>query len=186
RMIDLLDRTHSRRQNDRLTHRASMAQQAVIGEGRGSDLKAGNGELSYEIDRCLVPARREPVNLDLTAITVNLPILLNLEFEAALQIAIGVSKRAFSRLRQFLRCVDDVDGSLLKLDGVATGAQGHVDKFLRQIDIAIVVDPDFSDYVARFSRSDHPGPQSNLGKRAGGMAVIFVRHRKVPPWKRFR
>src|ERR1019366_4629095 len=157
-----------------------MAQQVVIGEGCGSAFKTRDIELGYEINGCLIPARREPVNLDLTAIAVNLPILFDLEFEAALQIAIGVSKRAFPGLGQFLRRVDNVDGSLLKLDGVTTGAQGHVDKFFREIDISIVVDSDFSDHVARLPRPDQLGPQSNLWKLAGGMFVIFLRHWNVP------
>src|ERR1019366_6653566 len=158
----------------------------VIGEGCGSDFKAGNFKLGYEINGCLIPARREPVNLDLTAIAVNFLVLLLFEFEAAFQIAIGRSKGAFPRLRQFLRRVDDIDGTLLKLYRIAIGAQGHIDKSLREIDISIVVDSDFSDHVTRSVSSNHLGPQSNPWKLAGGMVIIFVRHRKVLPLKRFR
>src|SRR5208282_331876 len=185
-MVDLLDRTHSGRQHDRLANGASMAQKVVIGEGRGSDFKAGNFELGYEINGCLIPARREPVNLDLTAIAVNFLVLLLFEFEAAFQIAIRCSKGALPRLRQLLRRVDDIDRSLLKLDGVTVGAQGYVDEFLREIDISIVIDSDFSDHVARSAGSDHLGPQPNLWKLAGGTVIIFVRHRKAPPLTQFR
>ena len=45
-------------------------------------------------------------------------------------------------------------------------AQGYVDEFLREIDISIVIDSDFSDHVARSARSDHFGPQSNPWKLA--------------------
>jgi len=98
-----------------------MAQQVVIGEGCGSDFKAGDTKLGYEIDGCLIPARREPVDLDLAAIAVNLLVLFLFEFETTLQIAIGGSKRAFARLRELLWRVNDIDGPLLKLDRVAIG-----------------------------------------------------------------
>src|SRR5271166_2483285 len=104
-----------------------MAQQFVISEGCGSDLKAGDMKLGDEVDRGFIPARREPVDLDLTAIAVNFPILFDLEFQPALQIAVGVAKRAFPGLRQFLRRVDNIDRPLLKLHGVTTGPRGYVD-----------------------------------------------------------
>ena len=58
-------------------------------------------------------------------------------------------KGILARLGQFLRRVDDVDGALLELDGVAAGGYGHADQPLREVDIAVVVDADLGDDVTR-------------------------------------
>src|ERR1035438_8103202 len=152
----------------------------VFGQPGGGDFETEDIELRYAIDVCFVPARSIPVNFYLTAIAVDLAVLLELKFEATLEVAVGISKRTFPRLRQLFRRVYNVDGPLLKLDGVTTRTPSDTDQLLCNVNIPIVVNPDLSGHIARSARSDNLRSQSNFRKPVGGVVIIFELHRKVP------
>ena len=156
RVIDLLERAHARGEDDRLAGGSGVTQQVVVGQRGRRDLVARRREAVDEVDRLLVPARREPRDLAGAAVRVDLLVVVVVELEPALQVAVGRAERALSGLGQLLGRVDDVDRALLELDRIAPGGDGDADQPLGQVDVAVVVDADLGDHVARLSISDGP------------------------------
>src|SRR5262249_8269154 len=71
--------------------------------------------------------------------------------------------RAFARGIEHLFRVDLLDRALLEFDGVKAGAFRFVDELLGDLEIAVVIDADFSD-----QKQAHPGGlQSSLRRAAG-------------------
>ena len=173
-MIDLFDGAHTGGKDDRLALGAGVAQQMVVGERRRRDLVAGRIELVDEVDRFLVPAGGEPRHLDFAAVAVDQAVLVVTEFQAALEVAIGGSEGAFPRLRQLFRRVHYIDRALLELDRVAAGRHRHADEPPGQIDVAVVVDADFGDDVARMAVANHFVADRNFGDI--GVALHDVLH----------
>ena len=62
------------------------------------------------------------------------------EFESVLQVAVGCAKGILARLGQFLSRVHNLNGSLLKLYGIASCGNCNADQSLGEIDIAVMVD----------------------------------------------
>jgi hypothetical protein len=156
RTIDLVDGAHPGRQDDRFPGRARVSQQVVVGQRRRRDLVTRRGKAIDEIDGLLVPGRREPRDLAGAAVGIDFLVIVIIELESAFQITVGRAKRALARLRQFLRGIDDLDRALLELDRVAAGRHRHADQPLREIDVAVVIDADLSDHIARLGVSDGP------------------------------
>src|SRR5258706_3091952 len=154
-----------------------MPQQIVVCQRGGGDLEAGDIKLRDEIDRPFVPTGSEPIDLHFFAVTVNLLVFLDLELEAALQVAIGRAERIFAGLRQFLGGVNDIDRPLVEFDRAATSAHRDVDQLFGKIDVAIMVNADFSDDIARLCHSDCLRTQSDLCFVGCGSVVILVLHR---------
>src|SRR6185436_1817855 len=63
---------------------------------------------------------------------------------------------AVARLVDDLLAVGLAQLPLLELDGVGAGVDGGVDQLLRDRQVAVVIDADFGDDVARLARADPP------------------------------
>src|SRR5215831_1198222 len=74
---------------------------------------------------------------------------------------IRLAERAFSWLRQLLRLVHHVDRSLLELHRVASGGRRDADQPLRQCDVAVVIDTNLGDHVARLPVANVTVPDSH-------------------------
>ncbi len=130
-----------------------MAKQVVIGERSRGNLEARHIEAIDEIDRRLIPAGGKPGNLDGAAVLIDFDKIVVAKFERALQFAIGRAEGAFARARQLVGRVDDLHRALLKLDRVAARGHGNTDQPLRQIDVAVMVDSNLGNDVARMAVS---------------------------------
>src|SRR5262249_23840607 len=155
----LFDGAHSRRNNDRLALAPRMPQQVVVGKRRRRDLIARRTELIDEIYASWIPTGGKPGHFHFAAVAVDQAVAVVPQFQAALQIAIGRTERILARLGQLFRCVDYVDGSLLKLHGVASRRHSHADQTPAEVEIAVVVDSDLGDHVRGGSGSHHPVPE---------------------------
>ena len=76
----------------RLTSRAGVAEEVVIGERRGRDLEARHVELVDEVDRLLVPAGSEPRDLHRFAVGIDLRVIFLTEFRARFRSPLVVPK----------------------------------------------------------------------------------------------
>jgi hypothetical protein len=152
-MVDLLVGAHAGGGDDGLAGLADVAQQVVVGERGRGDLVDRRIELLHEVDRRLVPGRDQPGGLERLAEGGDLEIVVVLELEAALQVAVGVAEGIGTRGRELGRGVDDLHGALLELDGVAAGGHGDGDEALGQVDVAVVIDADLCDDIAGMARA---------------------------------
>ena len=162
RVIDLVERTHSRRQDDRLALGADVPEKRVIGERRRRNLVERRIESVDEVDRSLVPTRCRPRDPRLSTVLVDRGVVAFAELEAAFQVAVGVAERRFTRLRQLFRGVHNIDRALLELHYFATGLRRDVDELLGGIEVAVVVDADLRDNKARVAVTDGPFSQHDL------------------------
>src|SRR5450756_417480 len=83
------------------------------------------------------------------------------QLDPALEVAVGRSERALARSRQIVGRVDTLDRAFLELDRVAPRRDRRCDEFFRQIDIAVVIDPDLGDCKDRLAGSDHALADAN-------------------------
>src|SRR5271157_2634176 len=105
-------------------------------------------ELVDEVHGTLIPAGREPRDVDLVAEAVYLAVLLKPEFEPALEVPVSRAEGILTRLGQLLGGVYHVDRAFLELHGIAPGSVGHLDQHLGQLYVAVVVDADLRDDIA--------------------------------------
>jgi len=138
-VIDLSEGAHAGGEDDGLTFGAGVAEEAVIGERSGGNFEAGEIEFSQVIESCFVSGGDEPGHFDLFTVSVDLTVVLDAEFEAAFEIAICGAEGGGAGGGELGLRVDDIDGTLLELDGIAAGGYGDTDETAGDIEIAIVV-----------------------------------------------
>src|SRR5688572_29806251 len=131
-----------------------MPEQPVVGETGGSDLVTRRLKLLDEVDGRFVSGRGEPEDVVITAVVVDGLIFLHSELQAAFEVAVGGAEEAFAWPCQFFGGVDNIDGTLLKFHGVATGEHRRGNQFFREPDVAVVVDPDLGDDRAWVTGAD--------------------------------
>src|SRR5215470_15259190 len=153
-MIDLLERAHSGRDDQRPLGLAIVTQQIVISERRRGNLVAWRLELFDQIHRGFIPTGGEPHDVLARAVAVDFRVLVGTEFETPLEVAVREAKRTLARTRQFFCRVHHLDGPLLKLHGVATGRHSGVNQLLGRLETAIVIDADLSHHERRMIRSN--------------------------------
>jgi hypothetical protein len=112
-----------------------------------------------------IPGGGEPLDAAPAAVAVDLVVVLAAQLEAFLLLACRRPPRALARRVELLLRVDDVDRPLLELDGIATGVDRDVDQLFRDLETAVVVDPDFRDDVAVGGWADQRF-SSSVGARA--------------------
>src|SRR5262249_50772063 len=144
---NLFDGAHARRKNDRPSLGPGVPQQVVVGERRRRNLVAWRREPIDEVDRSLVPARREPRDLARAAERIDLLVVVEIELVAAFEISVRRTEWVPARLGQFLGRIDDLDGALLELHGVAPGGNRNTDQPFGLVDVAVMVDADLRDDV---------------------------------------
>src|SRR2546426_5724353 len=81
------------------------------------------------------------------AIAVNSPIFRQPKFQGLLLLACGCSPRAFTRAVEYGFGINRFDRSLLKFNRIASAFDREIDQLLRNIQITVMVDTDFSDDV---------------------------------------
>ena len=155
RSLDLAHRRHARRQDERPARALHRAEERHVGERRRRGLVARRVEALHEVDGGLVPARREPRDLPLAAAAIDLLVLALAELHAPAVLDVRHATPRRVALEQPLIARDaELRGPLLELHGVATCEHGAVDELLRDVDRAVVVDPDLRDDEDRLSVAD--------------------------------
>ncbi len=153
--FDLLIRRHARREHRRATGRTNRFQQLAICERRRGDLDARRVEAFDELNRIGVPARNEPADLLGAAVVVDLLKLFAAEFDFVAIVHVG--DIAPGRLAHFVAHVGGnafFRSPLLELHGIAAAGLRDVDKPLRNLQAAVMVDSNFGDDVDRLAVAD--------------------------------
>jgi hypothetical protein len=141
------------------------AEELGVGQRRRGGLVARRLEALHELDRRLVPARREPHDAAVAAMAVDGLELLSAELDLALVLDIGHSPpgRIALDLPLIARHAQ-LRGALLELDGIAAGERGAIDELPGEIERPVVVDADLGDHEHRLAGSDDRGTNANQGK----------------------
>ncbi len=96
-----------------------------------------------------------------TAIRIDFLVLVKVELQAMLELPVCVAKRTLPGTREFFGGVDNLNRALLELHSVATGGDRNTDQPLGEIDIAVMVNSDFGDYIAGLGISGELIPYLN-------------------------
>src|SRR5690349_10564701 len=110
-------------------------------------------KLLHEIHRRLIPAGGKPLHLHFLAVAVDQAVLFEAELQAALEIAVGGSERAFTRTRKLVRGINHIHGPLLELHRVASRGDRYTDQPPGHINVTVMIDSDLRDHVSGMSVS---------------------------------
>ncbi len=108
----------------------------------------------HEVDGVFVPRGDEPGNLDLFAKAVDFGVVLFAEFQTVLEVAVRCAEGVGARCGEFGCGVDDFDGALLELDGIAACGDGYGDEALGKVNVTVVIDADLGDDIAGLACSE--------------------------------
>ena len=134
---------------------ASAAQQAEVGDGRRRDLVGDDVEVLEEVDRRLVPRRREPVEPAQGGVVADLDVLVAVELDAVAVLEVGhLAPRRLARHALHVLGRRDLRRALLELDRLRAGVGGDVDELLGDLDVAVVVEADLADHVGGVAVAD--------------------------------
>ena len=170
--INLLDRAHACGNESVLLLFRDELEHIHVREQRGGDLVVLEIVLAQEDLGVRVPGGREPVDVELAAVAVDLVIVCLGEFETHLLFALGRAPRALARLVQVFLGVDLLDGPLLELDRVAAAFLGARDQLACDVEVAVMIDADFGDDVDRMH-----------GLSAGRQRWRRWHSGRPPPWQ---
>jgi hypothetical protein len=146
-VIDLFVGAHASRKHDRFAGLTGVDEQRIVRERSGSDFVSWNGELLDEINRRFVPTGSEPRDPSLLAKFSDLLVLLKTELEPAFKVTIRIAKRILTRLGEFLRRVNDLDGAFLELYGIPTRVFRGDDQVFSEIKASIMIYADLADQI---------------------------------------
>ena len=182
RSANLLERGHARGKHDRETGGPCRLQQAAVRQRRGRDLDAGRLELNQKVDRGQIPARGQPMNLLLAAVLVDGSIVLQPKLDSIPVVQIGdVAPGGIPHLVLHFRGHAKLRSSLLKLHRIAATLNGDVNELPREIEVAVVVDPDLGNDVGGMPGAHGPSGQINgltHSSRSSGWRAQFRRARE--------
>src|SRR5262249_49184433 len=132
-------------------------------------------EVLHEIHRRLVPARREPHDAPVAAMTVNGLVIGAGELDSPLVIDVGHSTpgRVALDLPLVARHAE-LGRALLELHGVAPGERGAVDELLGELERAVVVDSDLGDDENRLAGADEIRADTDDGFAHTGPPCVVV------------
>jgi hypothetical protein len=157
--VDLVQGRHPGRNEGLLALLGDEPQQRPVAEHRGRDLVVRQIELPQEQLAVRIPRRREPGDTQLAAVRVDARVLVAGELEPFLLMPLRGPPRALAGTVEELGRIDLVHRPLLELHRIEAGVVGGSDQALGDPQIAVVIDPDFSNekqshLALRFLRYD--------------------------------
>src|ERR1041385_5220053 len=145
RAVDVRDAAHAGGNEGVFALARYLLQQLLVHDHGRGDLVVTQVELAQEFLAFQVPRGGEPLDAFRLAVAADLLVVVQVELETFLLRALGVAPRAFARRVQKFSRVNEVQRALLELDRIGAGIRRNVDQLPGDVEVAIVVDADFSD-----------------------------------------